>query len=529
MIYKVCILAAGDNKRNLDAKGFNNALLPVGDQAGLSRLIEKFSDDVEILIAIGYNGHLIREFTRAAYFQRKFTFVEVHNFNGHGSGVGQSLLCCKELLQCPFIFSVANAIVLEEIPSPKHNWIGIGKVLSSDPYLMIETSGGLVTTLHDKKSTQLIIRHANNYGDILNNGFIGMAGIHDYSSFWDGLESNRPNSKDASSITNGIENLLKRQVQPLRFTWFDTGSEVGYNLADRFFSKGMNNVKKKNEFLYFENKSVIKYFDQSEVVKKRIYRSEVLGNIVPKLTFKGEYFYAYQFIEGYTLSQITDVSIFYKLLEFCSNKIWKPISLKQNMYDDFVKQCSIFYEKKTRGRVDKIYTEMGLKDREEVINGVLVPKTTTLLGKIDWAWLSKGVPVLFHGDLQPENIIVGSDDFKLIDWRHEFGSLVDYGDIYYDFAKLHHALTVTHEVIRKNEYSIDINEGIICYDFLLKNNLLTFLNIFEKFLVTNGYDLKKVRILSALIYLNISPLHEDPYGKFLYYHGKYKLFYELKN
>jgi hypothetical protein len=528
MFFKVCLLAAGDNKRNRYAKGFNNALLPVGNKAGLSRLIDKFSDDVEIIIAIGHNGHLIREFTRVAYPQREFTFVEVLNFNGPGSGAGHSLLCCKELLQCPFIFSSADSIVLEEIPAPQHNWIGIAKVLSSDPYLIVETSGFLVTTLYDKKPTELLIRHVNNYEDVLNNGFIGMAGIYDYSSFWDGLESSKPDSKHISSITNGIERLVKRQVQTFRFTWFDTGGEVGYSLADRAFSKG-ENVKKQNEFLYFENNNVIKYFDQSEVVKKRIYRSEALGNVVPKLTFKGEYFYAYQYIEGDTLSQITDVDIFYKLLEFCSNEIWKPISLEQNTYDDFVNQCSMFYEKKTRDRVDKIYTEMGLKDREEVINGVPVPKTSTLLGKINWAWLSKGVPVLFHGDLQPENIIVRNDDFKLIDWRHEFGSLVDYGDIYYDFAKLHHALTVTHEVIRKNDYSIKNYEGIINYNFYIKNNLASFLNVFEKFLVTNGYDLKKVRILSALTYLNISPLHEQPYSLLLYYHGKYTLFNELKN
>ena len=52
MFFKVCLLAAGDNKRNRYAKGFNNALLPVGDQAGLSRLIEKFSDDIEIGVRV---------------------------------------------------------------------------------------------------------------------------------------------------------------------------------------------------------------------------------------------------------------------------------------------------------------------------------------------------------------------------------------------------------------------------------------------------------------------------------------------
>ena len=44
-------------------------------------------------------------------------------------------------------------------------------------------------------------------------------------------------------------------------------------------------------------------------------------------------------------------------------------------------------------------------------------------------WLS----VNFHGDLQPENVIVTKNNkFKLIDWRTDFSG-VSYGDIYYEF------------------------------------------------------------------------------------------------
>ena len=61
-----------------------------------------------------------------------------------------------------------------------------------------------------------------------------------------------------------------------------------------------------------------------------------------------------------------------------------------------------------------------------------------MLNKINWRLLSKPHPVLFHGDLQPENIIHKKQEIYLIDWREDFGELKILGDLYYDLAKLHH-------------------------------------------------------------------------------------------
>ena len=107
--------------------------------------------------------------------------------------------------------------------------------------------------------------------------------------------------------------------------------------------------------------------------------------------------------------------------------------------------------------------------------------------------------------------------------RHNFAGVTRYGDIYYDFAKLHHALSVTHEVIRKNEFSVEVNGGFVSYNIALKNNLMEFRNVFEKFVRAEGFDVHKVRVQSALTYLNIAPLHHHPYNVFLYYYGKHML------
>ena len=51
---------------------------------------------------------------------------------------------------------------------------------------------------------------------------------------------------------------------------------------------------------------------------------------------------------------------------------------------------------------------------------------------------------------------------------------------------------------------------------------------FYDFLNLNNYDVKKVKILTALIFLNIAPLHHFPYCKMLFYLGKESLFDILK-
>ncbi len=51
---------------------------------------------------------------------------------------------------------------------------------------------------------------------------------------------------------------------------------------------------------------------------------------------------------------------------------------------------------------------------------------------------------------------------------------------------------------------------------------------FENWILKNKYDLTKVRFITALIYLNIAPLHHKPYSFFLFQLGKY-LLNDIKN
>ena len=158
-----------------------------------------------------------------------------------------------------------------------------------------------------------------------------------------------------------------------------------------------------------------------------------------------------------------------------------------------------------------------------------MPQLTSLLKDIDWENLFNGVPSGFHGDFHFENILYDeiNDKFTFLDWRQNFGNSLSIGDRYYDFAKLLHGLIICHELIHLDRYSVQMNDNVINYSFERKPILISCEEYFYKWLEDNHYDVKKVRILTALIYLNIAALHHYPYCHLLYNLGKTMLYENL--
>ena len=73
------------------------------------------------------------------------------------------------------------------------------------------------------------------------------------------------------------------------------------------------------------------------------------------------------------------------------------------------------------------------------------------------------------------------------------------------------------------------NDKRINLEFLLRENLIRFIKLFETFLKNENYDVQHVRLMSALIFLNIAPLHHDPYNKLVFNYGRFALNNVLSN
>ena len=118
--------------------------------------------------------------------------------------------------------------------------------------------------------------------------------------------------------------------------------------------------------------------------------------------------------------------------------------------------------------------------------------------------------------------------FVLLDWRHDFGGLTHAGDIYYDLAKLYGGTIVSYQLMKDGMFSFNMSGSDVYYDFYTKSNLNDARDEYELFLKSHDFDLNKIKIITALIFLNMSPLHNDPFDHMVYYLGKNMLYKTLR-
>ena len=519
MRYRLCILAAGQGTRLSSWQMIHKALLPVGNKGVISHIIDGVPREVEIVIACGYKSDQIKNFIALAHPERKIIFVDVDQWMGEGSGPGYSLLACRPELNCPFVFTSADTLVGVSIPDPSANWIGVAGVEDTRSFLVAEVKNGQVTDFFDKV----------NKPELRQQAFIGMAGVYNWEAFWETLANNkRVLVKGELQVANGLGGLIASGIMPKTFTWHDTGTDENYEKATKCYSEIV--ARKENEFLYMQGGRVIKFFADQDLTNRRVARAKYLRGVVPKITGHRGQFYAYDKVPGHLISEVHDVEVFKDFLKFCQESLWNnKVRLVGASLRDFQNRCDQFYRVKTMERVRQFCETTGIRDNKGKINGVEIPELEIILGQVDWDGLSRGVAACFHGDLQPENIIVTSENrFSLIDWRQDFAGLLEYGDVYYDLAKLDHALLINGRVVREGDFSVDVRGSDMVFEFYIRSHLIEYREIFHEFIVANGFDLTKVKVMSSIIYLNIAPLHHSPYNKFLFYIGKYFLHHELK-
>ena len=511
----MCILAAGEGKRMLHlSKNFNKALLPLGFKASISHIIEKFPKKIEIIIALGHENKKVSEYLSCAHQDRKIRTVEIDNISNPGSGPGYSLLSCKDYLKCPFIFFSVDTIVKENIPLPDHNWFGVAPIKNSKKYCTVSMKDNLIDDLHDK------IESDNK------NAFIGLAGINDFQIFFDALKKNKLLIQNEKQVSNGFKALIKKKLHPLFFTWNDIGSIKGYNEAKEMFAKPneLFNFEKFDEYLYFVENNVIKYFHDKDIVKKRFLRANRLDGLCPKINLKTDFFYSYQKVAGNILYDAKDPLIVEKLLKWLNKKLWKKEVLNKVKLNEFRKDCKSFYYNKTINRLNSYYNKYKLSDLGKPVNGEPTDTVENLMSRIDWNWLIDGIPSQFHGDLQFENILFSNNfDFTLIDWRQDFSGNLEYGDMYYDLAKLNGGIYVSYNKIKQNLFSYNENTS----GFVISNESDNFLKnskkIFDNFVTEKNLDKKKIEVLTGIIFLNMAPMHHEPFSHFIYHLGRSQL------
>lgn len=502
----VLILCAGLGSRlkNL-TNHINKTLLPLNNEAILSHIIKKFPNTYDFIIAIGYKGESIVEYCNLAFPEHKFTFVNVDNYDGVGSGPGYSALQCKEHLQRPFYFITGDCIVDSQIPHLDGNWLGVS------------------STSYPEKYSTVLVDSSNNIKSFTNKGenghdlaFIGLGGIYNYENFWLELQKNIKDGEIVSAF-EAPTNYPNFKIKKLK--WFDTGNLDDLEKTKIYYKdKPLSLVKDTGDINYSVSGKFIKFIPNKTLLNKKVLRSNILKNIIPRNFRYNNHFMFYDWVKGNTLYEYDSLKIFNDFLEVLKNNI-------KDIRDTNSTDIDKFYKEKTFTRLDSFIQKNGLSYYKNPysINGKETPALENILNNVDFgSFYNNPSYSLFHGDLQFDNILYSLEDAKFyyIDWRESFADNIEAGDVYYDLAKLYGGLLIPYNTM-KNEETLKYAEGIhtVNFSYEISNNLVTFIKTYEDWVTSNGFDLNKVKTITGLIFLNMSPLHDEKFGKMLWFKG----------
>lgn len=513
--YKVLLTTSGLGSRlgNL-TKFTNKSLVRVGDKPVISHIIETYPLDVEFVVTLGHYGSHVKQYLTLAHPDRNIQFVEVDNYMGEGSSLLYSISLCEEYLQCPFIFHACDTILPNDYISSvdfSTNWSIGGSGENSQSYRTINCVNGKIASINEKGE--------QNFDFV----YVGVSGIQQYSVFWDICRSTLQVIKTSDlSDCHVIRKMNDFSLVEID-DWYDIGNVDSLRRTRTKIKGTVHVLDKEDENIFVFDDFVIKFFYNKKVCYDRVLRTQNLQGLVPTLLGSSENFYKYNYVHADLLSDVIDLNKFSNLLNWSAQNLWIP---KED--SDFEKNALSFYKDKTILRIEKFLEKYNLTDGDDYINGIHVPPLRKLLEEIDFNSIIGTFPSGFHGDFILDNILISDDTFTLIDWRQDFNGSIDAGDMRYDLAKLNHNLILNHEILANNMYSIDFTNGIKC-DVLVKKSLLECQEILKSFCDKNQIPYTQIQILSSLIWLNMSPLHEHPLDMFLFYFGKYNLFNNFRS
>ena len=510
----VLIPTAGTGSRLGNITNYTNkSLVPVGNKLALCHIIEAYDDQTEFIILLGYKGHLVKEFCSLAYPLKKIRFVDVNLYEGPGSSLVYSLLQAKEFLQTPFYFHCCDTMLTSPIPNFTENTVVVCKDSDYQSYSSISVNDRSVISMHSKGF------QGNDYC------YIGVAYYKDARAFWDAAEHLYNEQKENQSLSDihCIQNMMTKNSQFTYHTvseFYDTGNLESYTKCQSHFHQDFEVLLKHNESLCFLPGKVIKFQADKQINEKRYKRGVSLQANIPRLIGVSDHFISMEFVSGTLLADSLDYGDIYRLLEWAQTHLWQNTTINPL----FLQESHDFYITKTKQRLSQI----DLSDERMCVNGLFIGSILDLLQEIHLEFLVTDTFTQFHGDFILDNILkTDNNSFVLLDWRHEFGKQLYLGDMYYDLAKLRHNIIFNHKNINKKLFHVSKDATSAHVDLKCNYILIKQLEDFDFFLEKYNYNKKKIMILTAIVWLNMAPLYENPLREFLFYFGKLNLYLAL--
>lgn len=358
--------------------------------------------------------------------------------------------------------------------------------------------------------------------------FLGVWGFRDFSEFASIL--NRTAATNGVShfyiaITEYFAHHAPVLVKPAQ--WIDYGHADNLNIARReamnhrsfnsmSFERGGSSIKKSSQNtakLIDEIEWVLSQPDALRPFTPTIYSYD----LAPDQPWVEMEFYPYPSLDECLVFARHDLDVWERIF----NRVFEVLDLQgeeQLVATDLSLDLKTMYIDKPRERIahflDTIAIDVPI-DEPLYVNGVKCPsllEATELLPQLleSAGALRADAFVRLHGDLCFGNILYDTHHhlLKMIDPRGRFGRNKNFGDSYYDLAKLSHSVHGKYDFIVLDQFSLH-REGEARFElkFRERPDHGEIARMFERKLADRSVDARRVRLIETTLFLSMLPLH----------------------
>lgn len=498
----VLILAAGYGRRmGPFSRMINKGLVPYDNKPLISHIMDKFDSDARFVIACGHMGQQVKDYVSVVHSEKNITFVDIDQYDEGTTGPATTIQKCYPHIQGPFIWLSCDTLFdFDYVSNMDHNWIGVHPVDSniSQDYCWVKRNGDRITQINNKQACNHAV-----------DAFVGLMYCKD-SMYVDNLKAAA--SKEAyEGLLDNLDLRAHTVHEWLDFGTYDKWVDLSKDLPEVSFPKP-------NELFFQDNGRIIKFTVDKALAEKKFVRALINPECLPNnVTLSGQ-FLVYDYADGDIVYNVLTPKLFDDMLLWSEQHLWKTTE-STHSYDT----CRKFYKKKTLGRLNDFRIKYNEWDEPTVVNGMPVKSINDYLEKIDWDWLCNTTEWRFiHGDFQFENIVYNEHTsmFTCIDWRTDFGG-DSYGDLYYDLAKMAGGISLNYQAVKADQLEYHEDAGIITLNDCSIPNAKGYLEQLQRWCTDKDLDYRKVELLIPIIFLNMSPLHDAPFDKYLFALSQY--------
>lgn len=499
MSVDVVIATAGSGARMASVTpGLHKGLLPFRDAPIIWGIVNQIPLDLNLAFIVGHLSDQVKNFCELAITNRAISFIEVDDWKSAKAGTSHSLLCAEASLNAGFWYVPCDGVfdgeLFERRPVETTYFVKEVAAHETENYQTFDLSDdGRIRAAYFKKPLKATAP-----------AFTGVMWIEDKQEFFDGLRE--------SESTEFAESIRRGSKTEILDSWIDLGNPLAYHRA--LEKEREYDFTKPDELTFVLQNQVIKWFKNPATVEAKLVKPLENPSVYPsKVMSRGE-FLSYEKVEGNSIYGGISPRVFERLLKWLRKNLWRESR------EDISDSCELFYRQKTFSRIERMRSALATAPYQFCsVDGIPVLPWLDYVREIPFDALAlSAVSSEIHGDLQFDNIIEesGTGDFILIDWRPSFGNETLVGDLYYDLGKLLGGIRLDYSEVKRNGFEIkDVDRGV-SLEVPVSRHGEELENILRVEVGKMGLDFSRVELLVPLIYLNMAPLHTEPFARFLW-------------